>query len=549
MPDKKLDLEIIALILFAGAFLWFASSNILGNQLNHQYPIGFFASDSFQNYGIAEGLKEQGNYFYQPAAVAGGYKDVPGLHYPIIYHLAVIFANLAGITTHDSLIFVAILLLLGTALTVYLLIRKFSKNAAILSLPLMLLASYGKFSLAITFGQHGLIAGSFFLAAFLWALTKFDLEEVIFLAIFLSASMLGHAPEFVFSVIFMAFYLLIKLLTKQFRLSYIKKLMLIGISTFILTIYYYLILKGTWIAQGYSKLEFVTVKQFMEGMAFPPVLFSQDFHLAVLLAFGVGLVLAITLFAQKKESAFPALIFLVMLGFSNYVGYGHKAFQQRFLWPIYMAAFVGLAIYFGVKLLLKKVTVVYALLIFLLLSAGIVWAYSGKTQPSSMMDPYHWDSFIWIQKNVPKESTVYFFYQDFTTQHSLYYASSQRKSYVIEFQAFIEAVKNGKILREYVMGLSAEAGAKLPYRKSLFKYGFHVDEEPKTMEDSFDICSMEYAVFDKLSRQQVFADYNIKIMNELKKNPWIVEVYSGNPLVSILKNSKPGEKCIDEQPS
>ena len=471
---------------------------------------------------------------------------MPGLHYPVLYHIVAIFSNITGITTYDTLILIAILFLLGTSLCVYLIIRKFNKHIAIISLPVMVMASYGKFSLSITFGQHGLITGGFFLVAFLWVLSSFRLEKVFLIFIFLSATMLGHAPEFVFGMIFLALYVLILLLNGRLQISVIKRLIVIGVLTFITTIYYFIILKGTWIAKGFSKLEIITLTKFLEGKAFPPILFNQDFNILLLIAFYIGALLGGYFMIQKKSIPLTVLFFLVLLGFSNYFGYGHKAFQQRFLWPIYIAGFFGLTVYSGFRLIIKKTSLIYSFIMFLVLSSTIVLAYAGKTKPGSMMDSYHWDSFVWIQKNIPKESIVFFFYQDITTQHSLYYASTQHKTYVIDLEPLINAIKNKEIMRNYDMVISAEAGASLPYRKSLFSFGYHGDEEPKVMFNSFDICSMEYLVFDKLSGQQVFAEYNKLIMEELKKNNWIQDVYS-NQVVSVLKNNKQGEKCIDER--
>ena len=199
---KKINLEAIILIIFSAAFLWFAASNILGNSANNEYPIGYLASDSFQNYGIAEGIKNSGNYKYQPLSVAGGFKDVVGTHYPIIYHVSGLLSYTGNIETHDSLMVMIILTLLTTALVMYLIIRKFSKSAAILALPLMLLVSFGKFSSAITWGQHGAITGSLFLVALLWAFSRFELDELFFIIIFISASFFGHQPEAVLGVFF-----------------------------------------------------------------------------------------------------------------------------------------------------------------------------------------------------------------------------------------------------------------------------------------------------------------------------------------------------------
>ncbi|MEK6809024.1 MAG: hypothetical protein AABY14_05025, partial [Nanoarchaeota archaeon] len=428
MPTLKFNPETIAIVIFSAVFLWFSASNIIDNKIIHQYPIGYFASDGFQNYGITEGLKEQGNYLYQPYAVAGGFKDVVGTHYPILYHLAVILSNSISIPTYDGLILMVILMLLSISYTAYLIIRKFNEKIAILSLPIMILVTYGKFSYIITFGQHGTISGSLYMIGLLWAISTFGLKESTFIILFLSSAMLGHAQGFFFGGMFLGIYLLINLLSKKLKLSDIKQLFIIGIGTFVITFYYYIILKNSWIAQGFSKLDFSTPEKFMQGGAFPLVLL-KDFNILILIALVIGIIVAITLYLKNKTTSLLVFLFLFALGFTNYIGFTHRAFQQRFLWPIYVSAFIGISLYYGSKIIMKNVKMIYSLILFVLLISVLVLAYKDKTKPGSMMDPYHWESFLWIQKNIQKQSTVFFFYQDITTQHSLYYASSQRKSY------------------------------------------------------------------------------------------------------------------------
>ena len=546
-PIKIKDgLECVVLMIFCIAFLWFAASNILDNKISHEYPFGYMASDAIQNYGIAEGIKENGNYRYQPMSVAGGYKDVVGTHYPIIFHLSNLLHFISGIEVYDSLMLIVIFMLMGASLVVYLIIGRFSKNAAIIALPLMLLVSYGKFSSGITWGQHGSITSSLFLVSLLWTFSRFEFNELFFIIVFLSASLFGHPSAFVFGVTFIFMYILIKILKKDFKLTDTKKIAIMGAITFVIIFYYGVIVKYTWGAAGFSNPEILTTKKFIEGGAFPAIILFKDFNIFVLIPFFIGFIVLMVSFLRKKSSYMLALLFLFLVGYSNYIGFGTRAFQQRFLWPVYISAFFGIGIYFVLKLIFKKLNILHSSALFLIILVIFLAAYSGKTTAGSMMDPYHWDSFEWIQKNIEKDKAVYFFYQDIINQRALYYASTQRESYVIEVEDFIEDLKEGLVKRNYKMALSAEGGPGLPYRISLFKYGTHMPEVTKKMEKRVDICSMPYIVFDKISKQQQLANYNILIANQLLKNNWIKEVYS-NQVVSILKNTKPGEDCIEEQ--
>lgn len=541
----KKSVEGLTLIIFCAAFLWFAASNILGNRISHEYPIGYMAADAIQNYGIAEGIKENGNYLYQPMSVAGGFKDVVGTHYPLIYHNTVLSHFAAGIKIYDSLMIMIIFGLLITSLVMYLIIRKFNKNAAIIALPLMLLVSYGKFSSGITWGQHGSITSGLFLVALLWTFSRFGLNELFFVIIFLSGCFFGHPSIFVYGIIFIFIYIIIRLLKKELKLTDIKKLAIGGIITLMIISYYFIIFRFAWVSSDYL-FNIITVKKFLESMAFPPIILSKDFNFLVLISIVVGLIVSLIFFLKKRTTIISAFLFLSLIGLSNYVGFTTRAFQQRYLWPIYLSAFFGIGVYFIIKLIFKRLNIIHSCATFLLILTIFLFAYSGKTTVGSMMDEYHWDSFEWIRQNINKDTPVYFFYQDIGYQSAVYYASSQRKSYVIEILDFIADLKESTIRRYYKMKISAEGGAGLPYRTSLFKYGKHIAELHEEVKEKIDICSMEYIVFDKVSRQQPLANYNILIMNELIKNDWIEEVYS-NPVVSILKNNKPEEDCIVEQ--
>ncbi len=542
-------MEYAILGIFSAAFIFLFAGNILQNEINHPYPFGYFASDAFQNYGIAKGLQDSGSYKYQPFSVAGGFSDVVGTHYPILYHIVVLVSNATGLQIYDSLVLTMILFLLVTCLSAYAIIRKYNSKIAIISLPFMLILAQPKFMNAILFGQHGLITGSMFLVGFALALIYFELD-IGMIIVFFSATLLGHGGEFVYAGILFVIYLAIRFFRKEFKFSDAAKVVLIGIGTFIVIIYYFVIAQYTWGRGGYGNFEIISVEKFAQSNSFPAILFNVEFNIMMFALIIIGVIIAILGLLKKLDIPIITSLFLLLLGFSNYFGFGYRAFQQRFSWPVYISIFAAIAIYFAVKLILKNVSIIYAGIIFLILSGIFVSAYNQQIV-SGLMDPYHWDSFLWIQKNVEKDKPVYFFYQSMITQRSIYYASTQRKTYVIDISKFVEKIQQRKLSRYIHMDISAEGGTGLPYRKSFFKFGYHM-EDPETaskLSGDFDLCNMDYLVFDKIANGNAkpLADYNLLIINELKKNPWIVEVYPNNPVVSILKNTKPGEKCIDEQ--
>jgi hypothetical protein len=383
--------------------------------------------------------------------------------------------------------------------------------------------------------------------ALLWAFTKFELNNPFFIIIFLSGTFFGHQPEFVFGLGFIFLYFVLKFIRKDLKAGDIKKIITIGVITLLIISYYLIIFKFAWVSAGFSALEIVSVEKFLEGRAFPPVLLFDDFNFLILIFSFIGIAIVSLMLFKKKNTLSAAMLFLFLLGLTNYIGAGHKAFQQRFLWPIYLSAFFGIGIYYAIKFIMKRVNVIFSAGVFILLLIIFIPAFGGKTNAGSSIDAAHWAGFDWIRDNVEMDKPVYFLYQDMIGQRSIYYASTQRETYVLDVGSFIQDIQSGMIKRSYKMVLSAEGGAGLPYRKSLFEFGKHMSEVAERMKERVDICTMPYIVFDKVSSQEALSTYNLMIANELLKNEWISVVYGDNPSVVIIKNNRPGVDCIEER--
>ena len=61
-----------------------------------------------------------------------------------------------------------------------------------------------------------------------------------------------------------------------------------------------------------------------------------------------------------------------------------------------------------------------------------------------------------------------------------------------------------------------------------------------------DICSFDYYVFDRSSRQPVLAQYNLLIASELQDDGSAAKVFE-NQVSVIMKNNNPGADCIEER--
>jgi len=89
-------------------------------------------------------------------------------------------------------------------------------------------------------------------------------------------------------------------------------------------------------------------------------------------------------------------------------------------------------------------------------------------------------------------------------------------------------------------------GVQYAYRNSFFDFGYKVEDvggREYYTSRQHDICDFDYYIVDKVSAQQVLAQYNILVATELLKNEHISVVFD-NPMTTILKNSQRGLDCL-----
>ena len=87
----------------------------------------------------------------------------------------------------------------------------------------------------------------------------------------------------------------------------------------------------------------------------------------------------------------------------------------------------------------------------------------------------------------------------------------------------------------------------MPYLKSFLNIGLHqIEEEGSVLwgANYFNICTFDYHVFDKASRQPVLAQYNVLIANDMLAKG--SQLAFENEAVVILKNTA-GDDCIEER--
>ncbi len=540
------SIEKIFIILVFSILLYIGYSNLANHQIDHDFPYGYLASDNFQHQIRAEAIKDIGNFKYDAPYIAKGFDNVIGIYPPVIYHLAVIFSHLSGLEVYDAIYFMVFLLASVAALIMYLIIRDFNKNIAIISLPLSILIFASGSMVGFIWGHWPSIVSQFFLVAFFWSLLRIDLKKsFIFITLFTAAMTLTHTSELLFGIVTLIIFLTINFLNKNLKKESIKTILIGGIISVILTFYFLVIFKHTWaVGEPYS----FHVMQIWEGN---PGLYIGDFGI-LLIFIVIGIVLSLLLI-KKMHTALIVGLAMLIAGFSNYAGFSFRAFQIRFLWPVYLSVFFGFAVYKLSKLAIKKWNILHSItlsIIFIIILTGTitipyVHQYEKLSTPG-VMNQYHWEMLNWFPENTEENEKIYFFYGDTYSQDALL-RNSKRVHYQVDPSDFIDALNNKEIRRGYVTELPGDGGVALAYKTSTFGFNDYQKEIPREyFFGKKDICKFDYYIFDRISRQPILAQYNLLIASELAKKDFIEPVFE-NEVSIILKNNKPGDDCIEQR--
>jgi hypothetical protein len=568
----KINLEKIILIIFFGVILFSGPGALFDHKIKHDFPFAYGASDAFQHQIRAESIKDIGNFRYEPPYLEKGVENIVGVYPPVVYHLAAIFSYASGTEVYDSIYFIVVFFSIIASFVMYLIIRNFNKTVALLSLPLSILIFSFPLSLGFLWGHWPSVLSQSFLILFAWSIMRIDLDKsFLIIALSLSAIALTHTSEAIFALIFLALFFGIKILVKKFNKEDIKNAAIFLGVFFVISFYYLVIFQNSWAkSQAYE----FGVQPIWDGN---PGFYLIGFGL-LLIPIIIGIVFSLTKLKSLHASIILAFAMLIS-GFLNYIGFGLRSFQIRFYWPIYLSVFAGFGIYAILKIIVKKWNSVYTpvvLLILTILILGIVpenvkfqnslqmslenMPFSAdlfksvlKTFPQNnartsqgIMDPYHWESLTWISDNAEPDAIIYFFYGDIYDQDALL-RNSKRVHHQVDPGDFINALQERKIKRSYISEFPGDAGGGTPIRSSFFNFENAFKDKPgEFFYGPRDICTFDYLIFDKVSRQEVLAQYNVLIAQELLKKESITLVFD-NQFVFILKNSDVGADCIEER--
>lgn len=557
MVKIKLDLEKAALIVFFAVFLFIGPGALFDHRIKHDFPYAYFSSDSFQHQTRAEAIKDAGNFRYEAPYIIKGFKDAVGIYPPAIYHLAAVLSYSAGIEVYDSIYFLVVFFAIIASCIMYLVIRNFNKTVALLSLPMSLLILSSPPATGFLWGHWPSVLSQSFLIFFFWSIIRIDLDKSwIIIAVAMSAVFLTHTSEAIFAILFLAMFFGAKLIGKSLSKQDIRGIALSFGAFFALSFYYIVIFLNTWAkAQPFS----FAVEPVWNGN---PGFYIAGFGL-LLIPIVFGLIFSLPKLKEAHVSVILAFAMLIA-GLLNYIGFGLRSFQIRFFWPIYLSVLFGFGVYIIGKPIIKKWNFAYSSFVFIVLIA----AFSGFMKlpvlkqtdvqaipyipqvsiaaNSGIMDPFHWEALNWLADNSEDNATMYFFYGDIYSQDALL-RNAKRVHYQVDPGDFINSIQERKIKKVYITELPGDTGGTISHRVSFFKFEDYAGTVP--VEFHFgpkDICGFGYYVFDKVSRQEALAQYNLLIAQELLKKEYINPVFE-NQVVAILRNNNVGGDCIEER--
>ncbi len=532
--------ERLALFVLIITLLVIGPANIWDKNISHDYPYGFYAQDAFIFTSYQWWLSESGNWKLLAPSLSRGFTDVIQSQPSLLEVLGVLVAQATGIPVYSSIYVVIMLLTTLSVCTMYFTIRLWNTKIAILSLPLNLILFSQIFITSFTWGNWPFYAGSAMLILFIWCIARLhqrgvqDKKLIILGAIIMMTIAFGHTSEYIFGIWFIGFILIIDILSKRFSLAQWKKTTAMVCGSVLLAAYYLVIFAGTFL-HDYEPQYYTPatpgLSQFVSLTIIP---------LWLVLLVVLGLIIGIIF--MNKQRVVQAGLFFLLVGFTNYIGTGKRGLETRYMWPITLSVFLGIALY---TLIIKYVPSRFSSRATCALSIGLTIFFANTflvpMGGPGLLSQESWNAMRWIATETPQHATVLFMYGDAYNQAGTLF-NSERWTDVILLEDFIAMAQSGKLRREIKTERLFDHTNALPYRKGIFSFGFHQTENNIQARGTSDICDYDFYVFDTVSRIQGAKEFNLAIANKLKEHDFIVAYENSGSLV--LHNSHVGGECI-----
>lgn len=538
MGNKKLTtiLSVLFIAIFIFSHLYMGLANVSDKRIHHDSPYGFQASDTFSHILYSYNLAERGDNKYLQPYIVADLQDVVAINPPALPHIVVALSTISGLNIYDAQLILVFFIPILASLLIFLIIRRFNLKLAILSAPFTLLAYTEKFLSIYTWGIWTVALSYMFLAGFFYIYSdKRFKDSWIFQAILIAAILEAYAVTVVFPAIFLAINFLINLKEwKENLIRYIKifSLALVLGSYYIFNFFFATVVKRIGVyAQSSSELN-----------AFGyPIISMGDWSWWIAFI-GIGFLFYLLFTKNKKRYDMILGIYAFAFGFLYLLAFGKASLTFRYFWPIFLAVFFGLCLFSLLKL--TKMNKIH--IVFICSCIFIIFIGAKLTSPPSgqgIMIPQEWESYKWIKENIPEENTMLFFYSDSYTQ-SAKMMFSQRVVYTITMNTLRPYINNKSIPDTLFLSIVTEGVGDYPYKKSLFEFGHHLEDNKNLLTPSIRLCEFDFIVFNMANYNKAVSEYNVELINHLINQANGTLVWQNSPIFILRNDKMPCDKNI-----
>ena len=540
--DTILQAGII--VLFAAIFLLVGPGNFLDKRITHPYPYNILSSDAAGELAYVTALKDEGTYRIIPSYLCAGFPGCIAFLPSLSQHLLASFSIMSGLEAYQVNLFLVSLFLLAASLMAFVLISKWNQKVAYLSLPLMLFAFQPQFRVGLMWGYYDVIiaAGFVLLAAYLLPEPEKG-KTWILLSVLLAASFVAHVSEILYiGVIYLFYYALKWIKAKSIGKEDILFFAKTGALTFVLIAYYAVLFFTLFPSSG-----IFTAKQTPQW--YDPVIQNFQFLSAgnpiikyiPLILIGIGIIIAIL---QLRPHSIPLMLgfAMILLGLDLRLSF-LRIFQVRYLWPISLAVFSGLTLYFLLKIMKAKNMIIYGGVSALLLVAVGYATFVPSGNPG-MINQNHWDAFRWISSNTEQDAEITVLHGEPYSQDALLW-NTKRKVNRIPENEIIEHINRNNNTKYFFGYAPGPSDVQYAYWTGFLKAGRYAIENATQLSGQRNICLADYVIFDKAAMIPQLAEFNIFVANQLLANQSFSIAYQ-NDEVAIIRNMRFYPDCIEE---
>lgn len=540
--------EYVLLFIFFLTVLFFFSKYAFDHKILHDVPINYNAQDTIFHLAMSQELYDRGNLNYLPQYMVGGYEKVVLGNPMLVYNLAVSSSYFSSIEVYDSLMLLNLVFLIIPIFVMYLIIKKFSYKAAVLSLPVAAALFFMPFRIVHTWGQFNFIFGVVFLLAGVWVLFNFDIKYAfVILSLFMTGMALAHPSELVIFIGFVFVFLLFKFLIKDDVRSPAFRILYAFFIMFFLSLNYLLLFSVGFLKSQIPR-SFAPVYDAGVRLA---TMRSFNLFFIIFIFFGIAVSLYYIRMSLKEKNniyyLFP--IYLLLLSYTNLIGQ-HRAIQLRLMWPVFFMFFFGFGLYNLLKIVEHRKPKVLNLgsekrtflshLFSLLLFVSIFMINYGHFafNDSYALDKSTWEAVRFIENSTNPNDSILFINDDILNRGTALFLT-KRPAFVITAASVLP---NGTLSFGVYRKVFSDTTVK--YRESFFSFGLYLNGENSlraTTEKT--ICDFDYFVMYKGS--ETFGLHTIKrqIYKNMANSTGLSKFFENEDVV-IAKNNILGGDCF-----